>query len=157
MNHLTILDKIKTSLSADKNVLAFFVFGSVSKGAFHKDSDIDTGIVYVKFNPGYEFSIGYVDGIKIGYSKWSEEKLRQRVETNPYRLYVFAHAKILFDKSNIRILQTDVLNYLQSHPEVIKQWEKYNMSYEKEKQKYGEGKTSIFKVYKELDKKFGRK
>lgn len=155
MNHLIILDKIKSSLFDDQNVVAFLVFGSVAKGTFHKDSDIDVSIVYKVFEPGYEFSIGYVDGIKVGYSRWAEEKLMRRVQNTPYRLYVFAHAKILFDKSNIRALQNSVLDYLTSYPEVIKEWDRYNKRYEKEKQKYGVGKTSIFKVYKELDQKFG--
>ncbi len=97
MNHLNVLEKIKNEFMKDQNVLGLLVFGSVSKGTFHKDSDIDLYIVYRKFDKEYEFTTGFVDGIKIGFSKYSKEKLRFNIINVPYRMYIFAHAKILYD------------------------------------------------------------
>src|SRR5439155_689436 len=74
--HLIVLDKIKEAMEVDKNALAMWVFGSVAKGSYHQGSDIDLGIVYKDFAPNYEFSTGFVDDIKVGFSRWSEDKLK---------------------------------------------------------------------------------
>lgn len=155
MRHLETLAKIKAELEKQENVLAMLLFGSVASQTHHEKSDIDLSIVYLDFKPGFEFSTGEVEGIKIGYSKWSFERLKQRVKSSPYRMYVFAHAKLLFDKSNeIKDYQYDLLSYFKSHPGVQREWDAINDNYKKEKAKYGVGQTNIFDVYVELDKKY---
>lgn len=154
MQHLAVLEEIKTKLEVDDNVLAILVFGSVANNTYHENSDIDLSIVYKTFNSGFEFSTDIVDGIKIGQSKWSYERLSERATISPYRMYVFAHAKMLFDKKNISNIQKDLITYFNSHPEVQKEWDKINENYQLEKMQHGVGQTNIFDVYADLDRKY---
>ncbi len=156
MKHLKVLEKIKNEFQKDKNVIGFLVFGSVGKGTFHEDSDIDLFVVYKNFEKGYEFSNDFVDEIKIGFSRYSEEKLKHKVANVPYRMYVFAHAKILYDLVGIKEIQKHILEYFKTHPVIQKEWDIYNERYEDEKKKFGEGKTNIRIIYDELDKKWGK-
>src|SRR5207244_2489468 len=110
--HVRILGKLKEQIEADSNALAMWVFGSVAKGNYHQGSDIDLGIVYNDFSPHYEFSTDFVDDIKVGFSRWSEEKLKHNAAHVPYRMYVFAHATMLFDRIGARQLQQNILDYL---------------------------------------------
>jgi hypothetical protein len=128
----------------------------VSKGTFHNDSDIDLFIVCRNFGTGYEFTTRMVDGIKVGYSRYSEEKLRYNVASVPYRMYIFGHAQILYDQIGISEMQRELLTFFADHQEVEREWNEYNARYEKEKKNFGEGKTSIRDVYAELDQKWSK-
>ncbi len=155
MQHLVVLKKVEEKLKREDGVLAVLLFGSVASNTYHKESDIDLSVIYKEFEPNFEFSTGRTDGIKIGYSKWSLNELKRRAKTSPYRMYVFAHAKLLFDKSNeIKNIQKQLLDYFKNHPEVQKDWDMINDRYMQEKEKYGAGQTNIFDVYAQLDKKY---
>ena len=157
MKHTKVLDSLRHRLEKDANVVALLVFGSVAHGTHHEKSDIDLFVIYSNYPSGYSFSTDIIYGIKVGFSRFSEERLRWNLEKFPYRSYLFAHATLLFDKDQITILQRKALTYLRAHPAVQKEWEKYLLLYEKEKQKYGAGRTSIFDVHHKLDKKFAKK
>lgn len=154
MRHLVVLDKIKHELEKDNNVLALLVFGSVASKTHHKKSDIDLSIIYKNFEPEFKFSTDMVEGIKIGYSRWSLNQLHERASISPYTMYVFAHAQLLFDKDSIKSIQTSLIEYFDTHPDVHKTWQELNKAYQKEKEMFGEGKTNIFGVYEELHKKY---
>lgn len=154
MKHLVVLGKIKAKFESDENVLAVLVFGSVANQTHHEKSDIDLSVIYKLFKPGFEFTTGLVDGIKIGYSSWSIGRLKERASTSPYRMYVFAHAKLLFDKGKVKNVQKNLLEYFASHREVQKTWEELNENYAQEKKQFGAGRTNIFDLYEELDKKY---
>lgn len=155
MQHLAVLEKIKVELEGDSNVLAVLVFGSVADNTYHHKSDIDLSVIYQDFTPGFEFSTNMAKEIKVGYSKWSLQRLNEKVATSPYRMYVFAHAKLIFDKANIKNIQEYLINFFSSHPDIQKEWDEINEDYKQEKIKYGAGQTNIFDVYAELDKKYG--
>ncbi len=155
MQHQAVLEKIQQDYERDQNVLGMLVFGSVAKGTHHQNSDIDLSIVYQSIEPGYSFSSEIVDGIKVGFSRWSSANLHMKVEEAPYRLHVFAYAKLLFDRADISHLQEGLKQYFVAHPEIDETWSRLNESYEAEKEQFGEGKTSIFEVYHNLDRRFG--
>lgn len=154
-SHLQVLEQLTTELRTDDNVVALLVFGSVAKGTFHERSDIDLTIVYNTHSQGFEFSPGIVGGIKVGFSRWSLANLRSRTESSPYKLHVFAHAKLLFDRAGVEGLQQTVRDYFASHSEIEREWAEIDASYQREKREHGEGRTNIFDVYARLDLKYG--
>ena len=146
-NHLLVIDKVEKKLRNDNNIIAFLLFGSVAENRHHENSDIDTIIVYSDFPTGYHFTTEVIDGIEISYSKWSLSELNKNIKNVPYLMYVFANAKIIFDKGSIISIQNNTKEYFKIRKDVKLEWEKHTASFNAEK-------NNIVDVFDKLEKIF---
>lgn len=156
MRHLQVLNGIQDKVLHDENVLGLLVFGSVAAGNFHAHSDIDLTVVYRESDLGFQFEKAVIDDISVGFSRWSLLHLRKRTEISPYKMHVFANARVLIDKADVGALQQKVRTYFADHPGIRQEWEKLSAAYQQEKRLYGHGRTNIFDIYSSLDAKYGR-
>jgi hypothetical protein len=70
-------------------------------------------------------------------------------------MYIFAHAKLQFDKSDeVKSIQKKLLNYFKNNSEIQQDWSLIADNHRQEKESYGVGQTSIFDIYAELDRKY---
>ncbi len=155
MRHLEVLQDFKMEIEHKSHPLALLVFGSVAKGTNHDNSDIDLLVIYKSYLDQFKFETTHFQGIKIGMSNLDYEYYRDTIINKPFTRYILTTAQVIFDKTGKMQLWINVIKrYFQENPDIQSEWERLNEVYEEEKRKYGAGRTNIFDVYKELEKKF---
>ena len=150
-----ILNQLMTNAEDNRNVLGFFVFGSVATGTHRENSDIDVITILKANNPESGIKNFPVDGIKVGDLFFTHEILIHSVENVPYLLHPLVDAKLLFDRDGtVKPLVERTRAYYANHPEIVDEWNNYYNLLKEEKAQFGYEKTTIVDVWNDLEKRY---
>lgn len=126
--HKKIIKEVIKEKKKDPKVVSILLYGSITRGTFHKDSDVDIEIIYEggKYKDTCEFRYG----IKVDFEFWPKKKLLNRIKKYPYLSYPYLEEKILFDPGGIaKEIKQTLKRYFKENPEAKKAWEEWLKKY----------------------------
>jgi predicted nucleotidyltransferase len=155
MKQQETLDKVVKEMTADENVLAILLFGSVASGTHSWKSDIDLVFVYETHDPPSGLVDRYVDGVLVQYFYTTLDTLVKNQETVPYLLHMFCDAEILLDRyGSVGPVIDRLKQYYTAHPEMEAEWIRLKELHQTEKKGPACAQTTIIQRWDELEDKY---
>ncbi len=150
--HVRIVKDMLSEAQGDRNVLGFFLSGSVAEGTHTERSDMDAIMVFRSHRPGSGMKNARVDGIKTGVFFMTSDVLVHSVENVLYLLHPVVKAKLLFDRDgSMADNRGRIAEHFDAHPEAAGMWERYYALHKREKAEYGHEMTTIADVWNDLE------
>jgi len=154
--HKEILNELTKKYKSDKNVVGFYLLGSLANGKATPKSDIDIEIVFKKRKKKYELIHKRIKGIKVDLSMYSLDYFKKDFSKHPYLMYCALNHIIMYDPDKVIINHLNkIKEYFKNHKNVKKFWQDKERKYKKEKLE-GKERENFFDVCKIVKKEFGK-
>lgn len=96
-NHQLLVNKLKDKYLRNESVLAMYLTGSVARGDYSQNSDLDL-ILITKAVPESAFLEFIQDGVVVEVKQDTLDNFVEKLKEKPMGVYQFMEAKVLFDR-----------------------------------------------------------
>lgn len=157
--HIQVLGGLLEEVKKDPNTLGYMVIGSVARGTYHEESDLDVITILRSHKPSSGINKMVVDGLVVDSLYMTQEVFTKSVGTVPYLLHTLVDAKLLYDREDtVEPLLKEIREYFNDNPKIGEEWVRYFDESKEIKARTGcrasqKGKT-IIDVWNELERRY---